>query len=206
MLTKICNTTEKLFMRYGIKSMTMDDVAKELSISKKTLYQYVEDKDDLVKKTLLLHVESMDSVCISVFKSEENAILQILKIANMMIGLHKEMNPSLLFDLKKYHPETYITFTEHREKTIQTQLIENLNLGILQGMYKSDININLSAGFYMALIEQCISSEIGIISNIPFTEKYAYLVKYHLSSICSPEGVEFMKKNLKVTNLENTNI
>jgi anthranilate/para-aminobenzoate synthase component II len=58
----------------------------------------------------------------------------------------------------------------------------------------------------MALIEQCISSEIGIISNIPFSEKYAYLVKYHLNSICSQEGLEFMKNNLKVNNLENTSI
>jgi AcrR family transcriptional regulator len=204
MLSKICNTTEKLFMRYGIKSITMDDVAKELSMSKKTLYQYVADKEDLVKKTLLLHVESMDSLCKNVFKSEENAILQILRIANMMIGLHKEMNPSLLFDLKKYHPETYTTFTEHREKTIQTQLTENLNLGILQGMYKKDIDINLCTGFYMALIEQCISSEIGIISNIPFSEKYSFLVKYHLNAICSHEGIDFMNKNLKVNNLENT--
>ena len=67
-------------MRYGIKSITMDDVAKELSMSKKTLYQYVKDKEDLVKQTLLLHVESMDSLCKNVFQSEENAILQILKI------------------------------------------------------------------------------------------------------------------------------
>ena len=71
-------------MLYGIKSITMDDVAKELSMSKKTLYQYVVDKDDLVKKTLLLHTKSMESLCESVFKSEVNAILQILKIANMM--------------------------------------------------------------------------------------------------------------------------
>lgn len=193
-------------MRYGIKSITMDDVAKELGMSKKTLYQYVEDKDDLVRKTLILHTQSMESLCMNVFKSEENAILQILRIANMMIGLHKEMNPSLLFDLKKYHPDTYILFTEHREKTIQTQLIDNLNLGILQGMYKKDIKVNLCAGFYMALIEQCISSEIGIISNIPFSEKYAYLVNYHLNSICSPEGLEFMKENLKDNKLENTTI
>jgi hypothetical protein len=190
-------------MLYGIKSITMDDVAKELSMSKKTLYQYVVDKDDLVKKTLLLHTKSMESLCESVFKSEVNAILQILKIANMMIGLHKEMNPSLLFDLKKYHPETYILFTEHREKTIQTQLIDNLNLGISQGLYKTDINVNLCAGFYMALVEQCIGSEIGILSNMPFYEKYAYLVKYHLNSICSAEGLEFMKENLKDTKLEN---
>ncbi len=183
-------------MRYGIKSITMDDVAKELSISKKTLYQYVTDKDDLVRKTLLLHIQSMDQICLSVFRSEENAILQILKIAGMMVSQHNEMNPSLLFDLKKYHPEIYLDFTEHRESAIQNQLTENLDLGIKQGLYRPDININLCTGFYMALIEQCINSEIQIISNISFSERYAFLVNYHLHAICTSKGIEFMKNTL----------
>lgn len=189
-------------MRYGIKSITMDDVAKELSMSKKTLYQYVADKNDLVRKTLLLHIQGMDVMCMNVFKSEENAILQILKIANMMISQHQEMNPSLLFDLKKYHPEIYVDFTEHRENTIQKQLIENLNLGIKQGLYRPEVNINLTTGFYMALIEQCISSDIQIISNISFTEKYSYLVNYHLNAICTSKGIKYMNTNISPGNTE----
>jgi AcrR family transcriptional regulator len=198
MLDKICNTTEKLFMRYGIKSITMDDVAKELSMSKKTLYQFVTDKDDLVRKTLLLHIQSMDALCMNVFRSEDNAILQMLNIANMMISQHKEMNPSLLFDLKKYHSDIYLDFTEHREQTIQKQLAENLNLGIRQGLYRADININVTTGFYMALIEECLSSDIQMIANIPFAEKYAYLVKYHLNAICTKPGLDFMNENISI--------
>lgn len=195
MIDKICNTTEKLFLRYGIKSITMDDVAKELSISKKTLYQYVTDKDDLVKKTILLHLHTMDYVCMNVFKSEDNAIDQILKIAEMMINAHKEINPSLLFDLKKFHPESYRIFTEHREFQLQKQIKENLNLGISQNLYRKDINIGLTAGFYMALIEQTFSSEIKLLAGLPFTEKYAYLVNYHLHAICTPEGIDYINMN-----------
>jgi AcrR family transcriptional regulator len=195
MIDKICNTTEKMFMRYGIKSITMDDVARELSMSKKTLYQYVTDKDDLVKKTIQLHLQSMDCVCSNVFKSEENAIKQILKIAEMMINLHKELNPGLLFDLKKFHPESFQVFTKHRETQMQKQIIDNLELGIKQNLYKNDMNILLTAGFYMASIENCLSSEIPILNNFPFTEKYAYLVNYHLQSICTSEGIDYIKKN-----------
>lgn len=196
MLDKICSVSEKMFMRYGIKSVTMDDVAKELSISKKTLYQFVSDKNDLVQKTLLLHVQSMDALCLNVFKSEENAIQQILKIADMMIGLHQEMNPSLLFDLKKYHSEIFKFFNNHRENTIMMQLRENIQLGIKQNLYRKDININLSVGFYMALIEQCLGSEISVISGIPFSEKYAYMVQYHLHAICTKEGIDYMNMHL----------
>ena len=81
MLIRICQISQKLFMRYGIRSITMDDVARELSISKKTLYQYVADKDDLVKKTISIHLEEIDQMVQTVMSKEENAIQQILKIA-----------------------------------------------------------------------------------------------------------------------------
>jgi hypothetical protein len=142
----------------------------------------------------------MDTICTSVFQSEDNAIIQILKIADMVIGMHKEMNPALLFDLRKYHPETYRYFSEHRENSIQKQLIENLKAGIKQKLYRSDININLTTGFYMSLIEECISSEIGIISNIPFIEKYSFMVRYHLHAICTPKGIQFMEENFALNN------
>lgn len=180
-------------MRYGIKSITMDDVAKELGISKKTVYQYVSDKDDLVKKTMLLHIQSMDLVCMRVFKSEENAILQILKIAEMMISIHKEMNPSLLFDLRKFHPETYEMYTAHRENTFYKELIDNLRLGISQKLYRDNINTTVTAGFYMTLIESCISTEITALANLSFAEKYNFAIDYHLQAICTEKGLEFIK-------------
>lgn len=191
-------------MRYGIKSITMDDVAKELSISKKTIYQYVSDKDDLVKKTMLLHIQSMDVLCMKVIKSEENAILQMLKIAELMISMHKEMNPSLLFDLRKYHPDTYEMYTEHRESTINQELKDNLRLGISQKLYKDNINTTIVAGFYMLLIEACISSEIKSLSELSFVEKYNYLIDYHMQAICTEKGLEFIKnyRNKNITTIK----
>lgn len=179
----------------------MDDVARELSISKKTLYQYVGDKDDLVRKTLLLHIQTVDCSCFEICESESNAILQILKIADKMISMHQEMNPALLFDLKKYHTEIFQIFSSHRENTIQKQLDANLRLGISQKLYRPDINIELTTGFYMALIGECISSELHCISNVPFTEKYAYAVRYHLHAICTPLGIGFMNQNLSNSHL-----
>jgi hypothetical protein len=195
MLDKICNTTEKMFLKYGVKSITMDDVARELSISKKTLYQYVTDKDDLVKKTIQLHIGSMDSVCMNVISSEDNAIRQTLKIAEMIINMHKELNPGLIFDLKKFHPESYLIFTQHRESQIQKQIIDNLKLGISQKLYKKDINIELTAGFYIAAIENCLSNEVTILNHFPFAEKYDYLVNHHMLAICTPEGLSYFNKN-----------
>lgn len=184
-------------MRYGIRSITMDDVAKELSISKKTLYQFVEDKDDLVKKTIMIHLDELDQQVTDIMSREENAIEQILRIAEMMIGLHKEVSKGLLFDLRKFHPDSYTLLTEHRERTMCAQLIKNMNTGVKQKLYRKDLNVELAAGFYMTLVYSCVDSEIRCMASKPFHEKYAALINYHFHAICTEEGIHYYNKNKK---------
>lgn len=188
MLQKICKATEKLFMKYGIKSITMDDVAKESSISKKTLYLYVKDKNDLVQKTITLHLGIVYGICDGIMKEKENAISQIFNVAEMMISLHKDVNPALIYDLKKYHPDSYSIFKEHRERMMFMQVIENLKFGIEQNLFRSDIDLELTAGFYMGLIDQCLNPEIEVLTKTSFQVKYQYLIVYHLNAISTEEG------------------
>jgi AcrR family transcriptional regulator len=198
MLNKICLVTEKLFVRYGIRSVTMDVVAKELGISKKTLYQYVADKDDLVNKTIIFHLDAIDHIITTVMLKETNAIQQILNIAELMIGMHRDICPGLLFDLKKFHPETFKLLTEHREKAMFTQLSLNLQTGINQGLYRENISIDLTVGFYMTLIHSCVDSEISCVTHVPFHEKYPAMINYHFNSICTEEGLNFLHKNKNI--------
>ncbi len=184
-------------MRYGIRSITMDDVARELSISKKTLYQFVEDKDDLVKKTISMHLEEIDRMALSIVSNEDNAIQQILKIAEIMISLHKEVSQGLLFDLKKFHPDSFTMLIEHREKVMFGEITKNLELGIKQKLYRKDLNVELTAGFYMALVMTSLDSDISVLINTPFNEKYAYLINYHLTAICTDEGLTYLHKHKK---------
>lgn len=197
MLLKICTIAEKLFMRYGIRSITMDDVARELSISKKTLYQFVEDKDDLVKKTISIHLEEIDRMALSIVSNEDNAIQQILKIADIMISMHKEVSQGLLFDLKKFHPDSFTMLIEHREKVMVGEITKNLHLGIKQKLYRKDLNVDLTAGFYMALVMASLDSDISILNRTPFNEKYAYFINYHLTAICTDEGHAYLHKHKK---------
>jgi AcrR family transcriptional regulator len=192
MLQKILTKAETMFMQNGIKSITMDDVAKALGMSKKTLYQYVDDKNDLVNQTIRKHLMQMEALCEQVFASENNAIIQMLKIAKMMINMHQGVNPGAMFDLKKYHPETYQFFTHHKENAIQNQVVKNLQLGIEQGLYRQNINVDVTAGFYITLVMECVSSEHQLLSSIPFAEKYSELVKYNMYSLCTPKGIEYI--------------
>jgi AcrR family transcriptional regulator len=200
MLEKICLTTEKLFMKYGIKSITMDDVAKELSISKKTLYQFVKDKNELVQHTIMSHINTIDCLSDQLINKENNAIHQILNIAEMVIQIHKDVNPTLIYDLKKFHAETYELFKQHRENNMFEKISDNLKLGIEQNLFRSDLNIPLTTGFYMGLIDLCLSDEIQSLAQTPFTQKFTYMISYHLNAICTPQGKQFMSENATLLN------
>lgn len=173
----------------------MDDVAKELSISKKTLYQFVKDKNELVQHTIMSHINTIDCLSDQLINKENNAIHQILNIAEMVIQIHKDVNPTLIYDLKKFHVETYELFKQHRENNMFEKISDNLKLGIEQNLFRSDLNIPLTTGFYMGLIDLCLSDEIQSLTQTPFTQKYTYMISYHLNAICTSQGKQFMSEN-----------
>src|SRR5579862_7718340 len=104
---KILKGAEGLFTRYGIRSISMDDIARHLSVSKKTLYQHYADKDELVTMVTEAHMASSKKLYEAIRKQSENSIDELHKIG-MQVRRHiEEQNPSLLFDIQKFHPKAW---------------------------------------------------------------------------------------------------
>ena len=99
---KILREAETLFMKYGFKSITMDDMSRELGISKKTLYQYFEDKNDLVNQTVKQHLEDQMDECKTLEERKNDPITFMLNITDSVSSKRRQINPGVLFDLKKY--------------------------------------------------------------------------------------------------------
>jgi TetR/AcrR family transcriptional regulator, cholesterol catabolism regulator len=114
-----------LFRRYGIRSVTMDEIAKQLSMSKKTLYQYFADKDAIVDAVFAAHIQKDEIECVHQKENSANAVDEIFMVIDMIEEMFSNMNPSILYDIKKYHPKTDIRFTEHKNKFIYN-LIKDL--------------------------------------------------------------------------------
>ena len=123
---KILSRCERLFMRYGIKSVTMDDVSRELGISKKTLYQFFENKDDLINQITVHHFACQNKAVEEILSEAKTAIDEMIGIANWMNAMSKNMNPSLMFDLRKYHPESWNVFKNHRITEVYNSIKNNL--------------------------------------------------------------------------------
>lgn len=190
-----------LFMRYGIKSMTMDDIARQLGISKKTLYLYVDNKKDLVKKVMASHIEHDQDCIAEILVKDVNAIDEIMEITKMVAEQMKEMHPSVMFDLKKYHPEGFKLIIEHKDKFIYKNIKRNLEQGIEAGLYRSNLNPELVTRLYLAMVNTIMDPDNFPSANYSYAELHAEMMRYHIRGIASSTGREYLKQKFNQDNV-----
>jgi AcrR family transcriptional regulator len=140
---RILVKAEELFMQFGIRSVSMDDIANNLGMSKKTLYQYFADKDELVEAVVDGHVNEVEGDCINCRKNASDAIHEIfLTMEHIMEELHN-MNPMLLYDLEKFHFKAYQRFKDYKDKFLLQIIRNNIEWGIKDELYREDLNIDV---------------------------------------------------------------
>ena len=149
----ILSKVRELYTKYGIKSITMDDVAKELGISKKTLYQHVTDKEDLVGKFIDNEIELRQKQICECFKAGYNAIEELFEISFFMNKLMREQNPATEHDLKKYYPEQYQKIVKVRREGMFSYILLNLKKGKKEGLYRDDMDDEVIAKLYLSRSE-----------------------------------------------------
>lgn len=193
-LKQILAKAEELFLSYGIKSMTMDDFAGRMCMSKKTLYQFVHDKDDLVKKTMKQHIENEKRTIQDICRTHENAIDEIFAIGKHALVHLSRMNPSALYDLQKYHPEGWKMFVEYKNTFIYSCIHGNIEKGIRQGMYRPDFNPDIIARIYSSRMEIVVSQEVFPFPKYTVMDVYAEYLKYHVRAIASEKGLKYLEK------------
>jgi len=139
---RISTKAEELFTRFGIRSVSMDDIANHLGMSKKTLYQYYADKDELVHAVVSNHISSLESDCLVIKGDAKDAIDEIFITIDLVIDEFNNMNPMLLHDLEKFHYRAYDRFRQHKDKFLLEVIRKNLEWGIKDDLYRADINID----------------------------------------------------------------
>lgn len=141
----ILTEADNLFCQYGIKSVTMDDIAKHLGISKKTFYLHFKDKNELVFTMIRKRMELQNCMMEESSKKAENAIQETFIAVTEMQGLLSNLNPMLFYDLKKYHPEAWALFKSFKEKGMMAVISQNIQRGINEGYYRKNLNIEVLA-------------------------------------------------------------
>jgi TetR/AcrR family transcriptional regulator, cholesterol catabolism regulator len=145
--TRIKEKAGELFMRYGIRSITMDEIAGQLGISKKTIYNFYADKDELVMAVIEDEMLEMETDCNGSAEAAANAIEEIFMMKEFFDEAMRTMNPTILFDLEKFHPAAFRKFMQHKNTYIYENIRLNLERGIKEELYRPEINIEIIAKY-----------------------------------------------------------
>jgi len=193
----ILEQVNKLFMRHGIKSMTMDDVANHLHISKKTLYQFVTDKNDLVERSMsrmhCQHTGIIDSICTQGL----NAIDEQLEITKYLATLLSQVHPSIHYDLEKYHPKAWQQFNEEKRSHICDCMTQNMRKGMKEGLYRDDLKADIVAKLYLSRFDVIFDGELFPVDKYSFSDVTWESFRYHMRGIASDKGLKYLEKKTK---------
>jgi len=192
---EILQQVSEIFGRYGIKSVTMDELARQLGISKKTLYQYFTDKNELVEKTVELMIERNDCGIRNILQKEMSAVEEMFEVYRYVSDVVRNHNQSLEFDLQRYYPHAYRNMRDvHRDKTLSA-IQSNLKKGQAEGLYRKDFNVEIIAKLNLLRMEYFMHTDLISLEDLYSNDFFHEVFKYHIYGIISQKGLAFIQEN-----------
>ena len=186
-----------LFFEFGIKNLNMDDISHKLGISKKTLYRFVKSKEDLIAQLFDFEQKKWAESMSTIGSQEVNAIEKLFEVSLMLYEEMKRFNPMILFELRKYY-ETL--FNDHQTKKlahISLSMRINLEKGIKEGLYRSDVNREAVIAIYMNYLVEIHNSEVCKTADLTFDELFRVIFENHIRAISTTEGVAYFENRKK---------
>jgi len=144
---RILVKSEEMFMQFGIRSVSMDDIANNLGMSKKTLYQYFADKDELVDAVIEGHISGVEEKCLGCRQDATDAIHEIFLSMEYITEELSNMNPMLLYDLEKFHYRSFQRFKAYKDKFLAEMIKKNIEWGIRDELYRTDFTVDVLCKF-----------------------------------------------------------
>lgn len=202
MKEKIIAKATEMFLKLGFKSVTMDDIAGEMCISKKTIYKYFCNKELLIDEgTAMVHAQVHDFIN-NIIAKNHNSITENFEIRTMFNNMFKSTESSPLYQLKKHYPDIYRTVIHREIDECKRCFTQNIEKGIAQGFYRNDIDVAASVLFYYSLI-------FSINENTPTERETQVLelkaLEYHTRAIATPIGIAELETHLETINTQLAN-
>jgi TetR/AcrR family transcriptional regulator, cholesterol catabolism regulator len=191
---KILTGAEGLFMKYGIRSVSMDDIARQLSVSKKTLYQHFADKDELVTLMSQMHMQREVKEYEAIKNASENSIDELNKISFQIKCDLENMNPSVLFDLQKFHPKAWTLWLTHKNDFINHSIVRNLKQGISEGYYRQELNPEIISISRLVLIEAGFDERLFPKEKFNLLEVHSQFFDHFVYGLCTDKGRKLYQK------------
>lgn len=199
---KVILGAEELFFKYGIRSVTMDDIAKHLGMSKKTIYQYYKEKDEIVHKLMMAHIK--EDEC-SFSECAEKSANIVEEVFNMMKNIHdifSKINPQFIYELQKYYPQTWKLFKDFKENFILKMVEQSIEKGIKDGHVRPDVNVKILSRARMENVEMAMNPACFPPDKFKILDVQLTLVEHFLYGICTLKVHKLINKYKEITEEE----
>jgi len=190
----ILEKANALFLQFGIRSVSMDDISNNLGMSKKTLYHYFTDKDELVNEVVHLHIESLQEDCHKTRKEAKNAIQEVFIAMDRIVELLGSMNPMLLYDLEKFHFKAFRKFRDYKEKFLAQLVRENIEWGIKEELYRPEINVEVISKFRIESMMIAFNASLFPSSKYELATTSEIIMEHFVYGLATMKGYKFIQK------------
>jgi TetR/AcrR family transcriptional regulator, cholesterol catabolism regulator len=191
---EIISRSEQLFLRLGVRSVTMDDIARELGISKKTLYQHFDNKDTLVEEVISTHLEQKQDLMDHICESATDALDEIRSIGAFITATIEEVSASALYDLQKYYRKSWELLMQKQDSHKLTCIMKNIDRGVGEGLYRSDLQPEIVAKIYAKATALIVDEISNSASRFSRRQLIWELHNYHIHAIATEKGLKLWKE------------
>jgi len=180
-------SSAQLFMKVGVRSVSMDDVSRHLGISKKTLYQYVSNKGELIAKIVNLKVSKIEADLTEIFSKSPNALEAFVRYSQYLLENYGWMNPKVVYDLKKYYPTGWKIYDDHLEIFSFEVIKNNLSRGVKEGLFREEIEIEVVTSVFLQLMLDLFEAKKFSLEPLTRGQIMREYLTYHLYGISTLE-------------------
>lgn len=191
---RIVAKAHELFLRYGIRSISMDEIANHLGISKKTIYQFFTDKDALVSAVVDIEIRDNETKCLAYSQQAENPVQEICMAMDMVEEMLKMMNPALIFDMQKYHSSAFRKFESHVNGFLYEMVRQNLEKGVERGLYRPEIDFDILTRYRLASIFMVFNPEQFNAGKHDLSAIIREITVLFLYGVCTEKGQQLIKQ------------
>jgi len=189
----------KLFLKYGVSGITMEEIANKIGVSKKTIYNYFESKAEIVELLIQQRFKNDNEAMWATITQGKNAIEILVRITNLMKETIREVPPFVRRDLMKHFPLQLEKIGSEHKNIVFAGVRKNIILGIEQGIYRSNLNVELIARYYVNSLDQFIRQEVMDGSEIPIDAYYDEILSYHIHGIATAKGITILEEIINPT-------
>ncbi|MGV3538587.1 MAG: TetR/AcrR family transcriptional regulator [Rufibacter sp.] len=196
---RILQAALALFFQRGIKAVSMDDVAAHLGVSKKTIYKWFVNKDELVTECMQPYIQNMELNCCQSVDTSENALEGLFRIVEMVREIMRQVHPSIFYDLQKYHPRAWELWVAHKNGFFLEQVKESLQRGIQEKLFRETIDVEIMARLRLAEVELAFNSEVYAASQFDLQKVQLELLEHFIYGISTLKGHTLINKYKQIT-------